>query len=395
MLSFHRVCAPLFLAAFLAVTGAAAALAAPRPRAAMKPWIPPFADSLAIWAGEARAKFRTQSGDSVTGRNYPPYDLVGSMGRRLLRALGQPNFPQAHAVETVLDSLGLDTDVVIDPERPEFVLLVARNPFRLTSHAVGYFYWYRGDDLRIQGMDLEGGTSPKMRVWYTGRQDGPYHWGLIDRARGVDGMLGFYLMKLAPNGGAWQLVQYPGAGLDLGTGEGAWVDVNHDGTPEVMAWTPAIPNPLFAECRNCPRVFAEKIYAQRREGFELNDSRIVPTALSNLGLFFRLLGEGNHAGAGRLLETPAKVEEATRLGWGRQQAAGTWKFEYGEDDPWPRWMVLRFKDGAKEQKYRFEFTMKDGRWIIDSWAATTVPPSSRPMGGRPQPPPATGTKPGK
>src|SRR4029077_13488957 len=65
-----------------------------------QPWLPPGTDSLTVWAAEARARFTSNTGDSVGGRNYRPYDLVGSMGRRLLASLGRQGMTQAHAVET-------------------------------------------------------------------------------------------------------------------------------------------------------------------------------------------------------------------------------------------------------------------------------------------------------
>src|SRR3989442_15628456 len=58
----------------------AAAGAAPE----IRPWMPPGMDSLTVWAAEARAHFRANTGDSVGGSNFRSYDLVGSMGRRLL-----------------------------------------------------------------------------------------------------------------------------------------------------------------------------------------------------------------------------------------------------------------------------------------------------------------------
>src|SRR5258706_16168580 len=95
----------------------------------IKPWLPPGTDSLTVWAAEARERFQSNAGDTVGGRNYRPYDLVGSMGRRLLASLGRQGVTQAHAIEPVLDSLGLDTEVVTDVQQPAFVLLMVRDPY--------------------------------------------------------------------------------------------------------------------------------------------------------------------------------------------------------------------------------------------------------------------------
>src|SRR5262245_54394845 len=97
---------------------AAALLSPGRVHAApeIKPWLPPGMDSLTVWSIEARDRFRANTGDSVGGRNFRGYDLVGAMGRRLIASLGRGGMTQAHAVSGVLDSLGLDVDVVTDPK---------------------------------------------------------------------------------------------------------------------------------------------------------------------------------------------------------------------------------------------------------------------------------------
>ena len=42
-----------------------------------------------------------------------------------------------------------DPEVATDPASPTFALLMVRNPARFTADAVGFLYWYKGDDLRI------------------------------------------------------------------------------------------------------------------------------------------------------------------------------------------------------------------------------------------------------
>src|SRR5262245_16370749 len=149
----------------------------------IKPWVPPASDSLLRWATEAKARFQTNKGDSIGGENFAAYDLVGKMGRRLLRSLGRENMRQASAIKPVLDSLGLETDIEVDPDLPYFALLMVRNPYRRTAKAVGFLYWYRENDLRMQGAQFQGGWKPQMRVWWTGNQDAPYSWGVADRSR--------------------------------------------------------------------------------------------------------------------------------------------------------------------------------------------------------------------
>src|SRR5262245_32336258 len=169
----------------------------------VKPWVPPAADSLLRWATEAKTRFQTNKGDSIGGENFAAYDLVGKMGRRLLRSLGRENMRQASAIKPVLDSLGLETDIEVDPDLPYFALLMVRNPYRRTAKAVGFLYWYRENDLRMQGAQFMGGWKPMMRVWWTGSQDAPYSWCVLDRSRSNEATLRVTLFRLHPKGQFW------------------------------------------------------------------------------------------------------------------------------------------------------------------------------------------------
>src|SRR5438093_388045 len=131
---------------------AAALCASPARAQLVKPWVPPSADSVLAWSAEARARFRENLGDSVGGTNYDAYERVGRIGRLLLHSLGRANLIQAQAIEAVIDSLGLDTEVATDPRSPEFVLLMVHNPFRAKADAVGWLFWFRQSDLRVQGI---------------------------------------------------------------------------------------------------------------------------------------------------------------------------------------------------------------------------------------------------
>src|SRR5262245_10907740 len=101
----------------LPACGLAAAPAAAQSSRAIRPWTPPAADSVVSWAAEARTRFQSPRGDSATGPNQRAYDLVGKIGRRLLFSVGRTHWIQAPAVGPILDSLALDTDVVIDPSQ--------------------------------------------------------------------------------------------------------------------------------------------------------------------------------------------------------------------------------------------------------------------------------------
>ena len=346
--------------------------AAPRTAAQfVRPWTPPSADSLLAWSAEARARFRANQGDSAQGTNYQAYDRVGRMGRQLLRSLGTSNFSQALAIEPVLDSLGLDTEVAIDLTFPDFVLLMVHNPYRPSAATVGFLYWLRGTDLRMQGVSFEGGMKPQMRVWWTARNHSPYEWVMLTRTRGAEGRISLTLVRMNETGHFWTPVQYEGNGPDLGErGEAYLVDLNGDNKPEVVSWVKANADSTFEECAGCPHLLTERIFTEREDGYSLHDSRLLPSPYSSFMLFVRLLRDKNRAAATRLLSNPAKVDQAIALGWGvRTTRRGAWKLEYAEpNQSWPQWIAIRFVPGKGRPLYIVRFTMLEGRWIIDSWA---------------------------
>lgn len=358
---------PAVLALALCLPGAARAQA-------LKPWLPPSADSLLHWSTEAKVRFKANTGDTVGGSNFTAYELVGLMGRRLLRSLGRTHLLEAKALSPVLDSLGLDVDVEVDPKLPQFVLLMVRNPYRLTAHAVGFLYWYRGDDLRMQGAMFYGGLRPSMRAWYVGYPDQPYSLGVIDHDRSPEGRTRMTLFRLGPTAGYWDMFQFPEENPELaGAGEAAWVDINNDGRPELVAWMRARNDSIFEACLSCPYIIHEMTYTESRDGLRLHDRRVMPSPYATFTLFVRLLGEGNRAAAARLLKDPARMEEARALGWGERLRAGVWKLEYAEEERWPRWLAFLHHGPKGDQRYIVHFELKEGRWIISDWLKPRPP----------------------
>ncbi len=357
---------------------------------AAKPWTPPGTDSLVIQVADAKVRFQSNKGDSIGGGNYKAYEAVGLAARRVLRAIGRDNMMQARAVETVLDSLGLDTDIVVDPEMPIFAFLMVRNPYKLSAKAVGFLYWWKGSDLRMQGAQFSGGTRPQSRVWWTGEEAMPYSWGIVDFARS-DGDMHFTLFRLAASGTFWTLAQYEDSGYQLGgTGTTSWVDINGDQRPELVAYMPGTRDSLFQDCKECPRPIAELVFAERRQGFALQDTRIVPAPYSTFEHFLRLLVDGNHTAASRLLDDPAKLANAVADGW-TYRKPHCWKVDYAEQGTsWPSWMVVRFFGPQRPHRYTIYLEVKNGRWVIKDWiereleptvgkqpARTTAPPSGK------------------
>ena len=345
-------------------------------------------DSIASWAGQAKAGFQASVGDSAGGDNYVPYEKVGFIGRRMLRALGRKDLLQAHAIQPALDSLGLDVEVATDPLAPSFALLMVHNSAHPMADAVGFLFWYRGDDLRIQGAVFRGGLHPRMRVWWTGKPEYPYEWGIVvDRH---DGTLAFTLLRLSPAGTSWGIEQDEDRTPVLGEpGDAQWADLNRDGMPELVSWTRRATDSLFTECMSCPKLITERTFVEGGHGFEMLDQRLVPTPYATLVYFVRLLVDGKAAQAGRLLRDPARVRDAIAQGWNRRVVRSPWYVESTESgQSWPRRLGLRFQGPQGVKRYDVVFAMREGRWIIEDWfepkpverhyPSVTMPPAKPP-----------------
>jgi hypothetical protein len=383
--------AAAFLLPFLLASIALAVPAGPARAQQVRTWMPPDLDSLRTWSTEARRLFQANTGDSATGDNFRAYERVGRSARKLLRSLGRPNLIQAPAIKSVLDSLGLETDVRVDPVVPEFVLVMVRNPYKRTAAAVGYLYWYKGSDLRAQPVTFAGGDAPQMRVWWTGVESGPYSWGIVERTRGVQ-RHHLTVLSLTPTGDYWRITQYDPNSLDLGVGASVtWADLNGDQRPELVAWVPAVFDSMVQSCPDCPRPVNEMTYVQGARGFELLDVRIVPSPITTFTMFVRMLAQGERSNASRLLADPKRIQEAVSLGWAGPQPKGAWRILYTEPNTaWPRWLMVRHQGSTATHDWRVLLEPVRGRWLISRWENrddASTPKSSKPAGTKP---PATG-----
>jgi hypothetical protein len=352
-----------------APSGAAAPPVADPRNPLIRPWIPPQADSITAWTVMARSEFQRNVGDSLSETNVHPYQTVANIGRYMIRTLGRKGMTQANAIEPALRGLGFNVDVRMDPTRPEFILLMIHNPYRLTASAAGYMFWWRGDDLKDQAFEFQNGLDPRMRVWWTGEETAPYMCGIIDHVRVPAGSVGVTLLRMGPGASYWDLIQFSGGNADLrGRGEASWQDVNGDGVPELVAWMRVPSDSLFSDCKDCAALFNERVFTIHRSALELEDSRIVPTVYATFQQFIRALTAHDRAAALRLVARPTLVDSAVAAGWGADRAAHAWQLEEGDvGQAWPRWLALRHDGARGRPRYAVHFALHDGRWIISHW----------------------------
>lgn len=354
----------------------------------VKPWLPANVDSLTLLSKQARARFQTVKGDSALGPNYNGYEQTSELARLLFGRLGREGMLQAPAVEAVLDSLGLDTDVRVDPEQPAIAFVLVRNPYRPAADAVGYLLWWRGQQLRMQGATFPAARRPRVRTWWSASKEAPYEMAVLFDRRG-SGEIGLRLFRLGVNGALWSLIQAEDD-LRLGVGEAVFADANGDSRPEVVAWTKVEPDSFFSIASGAPSLLNESLWIERPQGFLLQDLRLLPSPLATLSLFVRQLVSGNRDAAARLLARPETIGEAVSLGWPQRRNRGAWTVEYGETgQAWPEWLAVRESTPEGPRRWIFHFRMEGGRWLIREWlrvkpAATpeNTPVMPRAGGGR-------------
>lgn len=371
----RRAHGPRLAAAFSLLVLALAA--GPTAAQVTKPWTPP-GDSLLTEVTTARMRFKRQLGDSIGGDNYLPYDAVGRIARRLLRSLGREHVLQAPAIEPTLDSLGLDTEVRVDPAQPGVVLVLVRNPFRVASDGVGFLFWYLQNDLRMQGVSFPPARELRMRAWFTGRSESPYEACIVYDGKGERWRPGLKLLRMSADGRYWNLIQYEGQGPEFGARSTlAFVDANSDGRPELLCYHPVDDDSTFVLRSGVPRIVNEFLYTERPEGFVLHDARTVPGPVETLRLFVTLLAARQYDKAERLLLKPERVKDAVANGWPDLKGRDAWTVEYGEpNQPWPEWLEVRTQSPAGPKRWIFHFFIQENRWVIRDWIPVTDKPAA-------------------
>jgi len=372
--------AACLLALGLALVAPAAARAA-----VVMPWAPVGPDSIGPLVAEAKMRFRQVDSDTVTEQTAIPFEKVGLAARRLLRRLGRDHTLLAPSIGPSLDSLGLDVDVVNDPDLPAIVFVMVRNPYRLSMQAIGYLLWYRGQDLRMQGAVFPPGLRSRLRSWWTGSPASPYAAAVIYQARGQKTQYGFKYFRMNGDGAYWNLVQYEGHGPDLGTGgDVAFADLNHDGLPELVAWSSAPPDSVLSVLPPVQPLVREAIYTDRGEGFIVHDARIVPGPLATLHLFVNALREHNQEQARHLLVDPEFLALAVAAGWAHNRSPGNFVVDRQEEGrPWPTWLGARVRGASGFRRWVFHFVLRDGRWLIKDWLAEETPRAESAPGAAP------------
>ena len=356
-------------AALLVLAAAEARAQSPRP------WVPPGQDSIQALVSDAKVRFRQANTDTITEQSMVPFERVGQAARRLLRRLDRNELLAAPMIEATLDSLGLDTDVVNDPSLPSVVLVMIRNPDRPSMQSVGYLLWYRGVDLRMQGMSFPPAVQPRLRSWRSAFQGSPYSTAIVYLARGTTPRLGFKYLKLSADGYYWDLVQYEGNGPELGAaGDIAWADLNGDGRPELLSYSPAPPDSVLNVERPVHPVIREAIYTEGSRGFVPHDARYVPGPLETLRQFVSSLRAGENDRARRLLMNPDFLEFARAAGWAATRSPRSFVVDRQQEDvPWPEWLGARVTGVTGPRRYVFHFALRDGRWLIKDWIAEEAP----------------------
>jgi hypothetical protein len=367
--SFARVAASARILA-AALTALALFAAAPARAAAplVHPWLPKHADSLTVQSTRARTGFRALRGDSATGDNALPYQQVARIARDLLRDLGHDHMSESAAIEGILKSQGLIGDLRLDPQQPSIALLMVRNPYAMSAEAVAFLYWWRGTDLKYQGQVVPGGRDPHFRAWWSG-QAAPYSCAFTFHENDARRTLGFMMLRMEPDAGGWDLIQFPGNGPEISaSGEADFHDVNGDGVPELVAWLRVPSDSAFTECTGCPSVEIERIFTLHEDGFELEDSRVVPTAYTTFQRLIHELVVRDRGAASRLLARPSLLDSALAEGWGVDHGAHSWRLARVEGgQQWPRWLDLRNEGATGHPEYAVHFAQRDGRWVINYW----------------------------
>jgi hypothetical protein len=335
------------------------------------PWRPAGGDSIAAFANEARSMLQASTGPALTENDRLAYALVDRIARAHFARLGPTGMRGAESLYSLFDSLQLSAAISQDPKLPVFTLVQFRNPHFEGFASLAYLYWFLGNDVRSQPINLKGGRDAKLRVVWRNDPAGPYDAAILHFAGPASAMEPqLMVFRLFPTGLAWAPVQVGDDELDLGTaGAAEWTDLDRDGTAELMSWTRAETDPLFAECQGaaCPPLITQRVFAHGRAGFRLIEQRSLATPYAIFVLFQRALSRGDERFAQTLVTRPEVIAKARELGWVGQTSAASFRARPAEGGV--RWGDrLRF-DYGEPGRYgtlvEVRFANQEGHWLLD------------------------------
>lgn len=363
-------CVGAALAVLVTLAAAGTALAQ-RSALVPPPWRPAGEDTLSLWAGESRALLLGSSGPDLGEQELRAFALQDRIVRSYFRELGPRRMEGAAGVLAVLDTLKLTARLSQKEEYPTFVLVHFFNPHFEKYASLAYLYWFRGEELRSQPINLKGGAGADLQVFWTGDAGAPYEAGILYyQGDGVSRMPELLFFRMLPKADAWLPIQVGDVDLRLGgRGTAMWADLDRDAKPELISWTEGIPDTFFIPCDEpgCPKLVTQRTFVRGAAGFRLYERRTLASPYATFILFLRALSQGEEAFAAGLTRRPEVMGRARELGWvglrrPRAFAAvpmrnmGTWS---------ERLRCTYAAPGKPTTLLEVRFANDEGHWLID------------------------------
>jgi hypothetical protein len=347
--------------------GAAAAQKLP----GAQPWRPTAADSTRIWATEAKAVLEASTNQDLGDEDLRAFMLLNQLTLNYFQKLGPRGMGGAAGLHTALDTLGLRIEITQDPDLPAFTLVNYLNPISDKFASLAFLYWFRGDELRSQPLNLGNGRWPQLRVFWIGAPEAPYEAALIHHeGDGERRSPVISTLRLSPNADVWFPRQMSSQAVRLdGTGDAVWADVNNNGLPEVVSWTESHPGPPFEFCdaANCPHVIVQSVFGRLPNGrFTQIERREMSLPIRSLVRFVQALRHGEAAAARQWADNDQVIRAAGDYGWARIEGENTFKIlrdrgEAGEDQ---RIRVAYQLPGDEFTAAEVYFVNREGEWLI-------------------------------
>lgn len=336
-----------------------------------QPWRPTAADSTRIWATEARTILESSTNLELGDEDVRGFMLLNRVTLNYFQKLGPRGMGGAGGLHTALDTLGLRLEISQDPVLPAFTLVNYLNPVSDKFASLAFLYWFRGDELRSQPLNLRNGRQTQLRVFWIGAPETPYEAALIhSEGDGERGSPVISTLRLSPNADVWLPRQMESQAVRLeGAGKAVWVDINNNGLPEVVSWTEAHPGPPFELCEtaNCPHPIVQSVFARLPDGrFTRIEQREIALPVRSLVQFVQAIRHGEADVARQWADNDQAVRAAEDLGWAKIEGRNTFKLlrdrgESGEDQ---RIRVAYQTPGDEFTAAEVYFVNREGEWLI-------------------------------